>query len=282
MRTVMFQPEAAPDETAANVVNLDAVIQRSEIEAGSPPTFLGVENWGRADGRISVYHAPPEGGLVNVRNIFRAADGKFLGSKPGLGNAPSLGADIYGLIGPLHFGDFAGVLSQSVWVGLGTAMAYVIISGLRLWVRRREDEMLWRRFGRAVTITAYGLPLSMMSCAWFYFPALAFGDPFFWTPAGFFIGVFACLLFGAVTDDARLVRRFRRLLAIGCLGLPVLRMAMGGAGWAEAFTQAQGAVYTVDLAFLVLGGGLWLWANRIGHKEHPANSPPAPVAEPAE
>ncbi|MAO55395.1 MAG: hypothetical protein CMM61_06835 [Rhodospirillaceae bacterium] len=262
MRAALFQTKAIPDATPAQVVDLDALVARSTAEIQTPAYFMRVDNWGRADGRISVYHRPPDGDMVRVQNIFRASDGKPFGPKPRIGNAPSLGADLRGLMGPLHFGDFGGVLSKSIWVGLGVAMCYVIVSGLRLWVRRREDDPLWRKYARAVAVTTYGLPLALLICTWFYFPALAAGDPFFWTPVGFFAGCGAAILFGIVTDETRLIGRFRRLLAAGCLGLPVLRLGCGGTGWAESLAQGNPTPMSVDVAFLVIGLGLWLWSHR--------------------
>ncbi len=262
MINTMFMPPTKIDTTPAPVANLDRMVAQSVERMGGSVRFVQILNWGRADGRMRIFHTPNDGGLAFGQTIFRTSDGKFLGEKPIVGSEPSLGADLYGLIHPLHFGDFAGVFSKSVWVGLGTAMAYVIISGLRLWVRRREDEALWQHFGRAVTITGFGLPLAMLASAWAYFPALAFGDPFFWTPIGFFAGAAAIILFGALSDAGRLIPRLLRLLSVGCLALPILRLGFGGTGWVDAADLNLGAVPALDMVFALIGVGLWFWASR--------------------
>ena len=262
MIDTMFMPPTTTDPSPSPVANLDRMLAQSVDRVGSGVRFVQVLNWGRADGRVRIFHSPSDGGLAFQQNIFRASDGEFLSQKPIVGAKPSFGADLYGLIHPLHFGDFAGVFSKSVWVGLGTVMAYVIISGLRLWVRRRQDDVLWQRFGRAVTITGYGLPLAMVASAWAYFPALAFGDPFFWAPAGFFIGAAAIILFGMFSNPDRLTTRYLRYLSIGCFGLPILRLGFGGPGWADAIAMNQGAMPALDMIFAFLGIGLWYWASR--------------------
>ena len=196
-----------------------------------------------------------------------------------MGNRTSAAASISGLMGPLHFGNFAGVLSKSVWVGLGTAMCFVILSGMRLWVRRREEEPLWQGFGRAVTVVAYGLPLAMLGAAHAFFLALPAGDPFWWTPAGFVIAAAACIGFGAVAAEPRLTLVLQRTLAGGCLALPVLRMVSGGTSWAAALARGNGAVLSVDLLLIAVGALLpWMVRERAGERGRPRQ----PTAEPAE
>src|SRR3546814_12217886 len=72
---------------------------------------------------------------------------------------------------PLHFGNFAGVLSKAVWFALGFAAAYVALSGLRLWTQRRAAERAWRPLAYAVTGFGYGLPLSLLVASVVFFVA---------------------------------------------------------------------------------------------------------------
>ena len=279
MRETLYEPAVSPDPRPAALVDLDAVIARSTALTGTPVRFLVVDHYGRADARINLWHMPPQGALAWVRNVFDGTDGRFLGVKPRVGRQPSAGNALYELIWPLHTGDFAGPLSKAVWVGLGAAMCYVILSGMQLWVRRREEAALWRGFGRAVTITAYGLPFAMTAAAYGFFLSLPAADPFYWTPMGFVLGALACIAVGAFAGDGSgLARRFRRLLGAACIVLPIVRMAMGGLDWADAVVQGQGAVLSFDLMFLVLGVLLFRWATRQPHGR-PAGDP---LPEPAE
>ena len=162
---------------------------------------------------------------------------------------------------PLHFGHFAGMLSRIVWGALGVALCFVTLSGLRLWVRRRADVPLWAGFGRSVDVVAYGLPLAMLASAYGNFLTLPAGDPFFWTPWSFVIGVG-----GGDRAGARHARPgaaggavYKWMLGVACLGLPLLRLAVGGMSWADALIYRQADVITVDL--LLVAGGLWLWRS---------------------
>jgi len=262
MVETLFEPQVAADPSPQPLANLDGIVAASMQRAGSEPIYVGISHYGRADSRISVWHEPPAGSLDYVHNLFDG-EGNFIARRPALGNEPSAAAFVYSLMGPLHFGNFAGVLSKSVWVGLGAAMCFVILSGMRLWIRRREEERLWRGFARAVSVVGYGLPLAMLASAYAFFLSSPAANAFWWTPAGFLLASAAAIVFGcAVRDDRRLTLAFRRSLAIGCLALPLLRMAAGGTSWAEAFSQGLGTVISVDLALAILGGALLLWRRQ--------------------
>lgn len=276
-RQVMFEPKVTPDPSPAKVADLDAIIADVTARAGVPPRFIIIDRWGRADARLRTFHEPATGDINSVRSVYDGVSGAFLEFRAPVGNAPSVGGTLRGLMGPLHFGDFAGATSKAVWVGLGSAMAFVVITGLRLWVRRREKEVAWRRFGRAVTVIGYGLPVAMLSCAYAYFLALGAGaDAFYWTPVGFLTGLVPGVLPGLVLvgHEDQLRRFYRVLLGGGVIGLPVLRMATGGLDWAAAASQGQGTVLSVDATLLILGAGLIWWARRRAVLE-PAPEPAA-------
>ena len=159
---------------------------------------------------------------------------------------------------PLHFGHFAGLLSKAVWGALGVAMCFVILSGFRLWVRRRADAAGLARLRprgadhrlRPADRHA-GLGLRLLPVA----------------PGRRSVLVDALELRArrrrwrsrsacAVADEDRLGRRYQRLLGAACLVLPVLRLATGGMDWAEALLARQTDVLTVDLLLLVAGASL--------------------------
>lgn len=281
MSEALFEPPVAVDETRIPMVDLDKIIVKSSEIAGSGPTFIGISNYGRADSRIRVWHYPPPGSLMYVQHAFNGASGEFLGQRPFVGTEPSTASDLAALMSPLHFGHFAGILSKSVWVGLGAAMSFVIISGLRLWIRRRQDEPLWQGFARATTVVAYGLPAAILGCSYAYLLALPAADPFWWTPAGFVLTSAAGIVLGfIVKDDRRLASLFRVAIGVACAGLPVMRMATGGTSWADALALGHGAVLSIDFLLLVGGGTLLYWSLR--RKSEPGATQREPVLEPAE
>lgn len=279
MAKTLFEAPVAEDARAVRAADLDAIRATAIAEVGGPLTFMSVHHYGRADARIHVWHAADDGRLGFTQTVFDGADGRFLGVKPQVGNVPSIGNDLNALMWPLHVGDFAGLFSKAIWGALGATTCFVILSGLRMWVRRREAERLWRGFGRAVTVTAYGLPIGMVGAAYAFFLSLPAGDPFFWTPLGFLAGALASIALGLrVGDDGRLGQLLWRALGFGFLLLPLLRLAVGGTSWADAIAGGHGEVVSIDLLLLLAGSVMWWVRNASGSYR---TSRPA-AAEPAE
>lgn len=268
MAETLFEAPVPEDARRVPQANLDRLIADSAGRSGEP-TFVSIEHYGRADSRVTVFHNPAPGGLLYASNVYEGPSGAYLGGREPVGTEPSAGGLLYGLMYPLHFGHFAGALSKVVWGALGVSMAYVVLSGYRIWLQRRGDAPAWRRFGRAVEAAGYGLPLAIVVSAWGFFLSRPAADPFLWTPLSFVLGAaLSGWLAWRVEDSARLGRLFRRLLGAGCLGLPILRLATGGMDWAAALLHGQTDVLSVDLSLLVAGACLWFWpiSLRLGRR----------------
>lgn len=264
---------AGSDPRPAPLADLDRMVSDSIGRAGSPVFSVSVTNLGRTDCMVTVWHHPTRGELVNVAHLFDGARGAFLWRQAPVGTAFPIGGTLYSVMEPLHFGSFLGLASQLVWGALGATMAFMILSGLRLWVRRRSATPSWRRFGHAVLVLGYGLPLSMVTAALAFFPARAAHDPFLWTPVGFSAGVATCLALGLRLPPGRTVPILAHLLALGCLALPLLRIATGGVSWTQALGAGAFDIPSVDVALIIAGGLLWRHARTPGL---------APLPEPAE
>ncbi|MBP7001366.1 PepSY domain-containing protein [Amaricoccus sp.] len=262
MSETLFERPAPEDPTPAPLASLDYIIADSIARAGSPATSVGIENYGRADARVNVWHNPRDGGMLYVNNVYDGPTRRHLGENAPIGTERSAGGVLYGLMAPLHFGHFAGMLSKAVWGALGVAMCFVILSGFRLWVRRRADQPQWRRFGHVVQVFGYGLPIGMLASGVAFFVARPLADPFLWTPLGFLAGAVLAVAIGwREPDEDRLGRSYQRLIGAICLLLPVLRIAMGGMDWAEAMLHGQRDVLTVDMLLLIAGAYLLLHAR---------------------
>lgn len=243
------------DARPAAIASLDGILTDARKRAGAPLLLAGWENRGRADSRITVFPAPRSGDLSASRLIYNGATGELIRERPIAGLKPSLGASLLGLIGPVHFGNFAGWWSRAVWFALGAASAYVAWSGLNLWARRRADQRGWRALGRATAWVGGGLPFAMAAAAAAYFISLPSLTSVFWTPVAFLIAAALALV------PALRMRRIERVppLLFGATGillmaLPLLRAAAGGPGWGAALASSQSAVPTMD--FLVVLGGV--------------------------
>lgn len=258
IETVQGLPPA-DDPRPAEMANIDAMLE--EVRAlGHQSRFITVNHWGRKDAVINVFPWQAEGELLPKAYAFDAQSGENLGERPSLGQKPSLGGDLVALMGPLHFGNFAGWLSKSVWFALGFAGAYVCVSGLTLWARRREASKKWQHLLRATLWTAWGLPLALVASA----------AAFLLHQAGLIAGLVEPLMFKAFAlglvasaglawslgSAARAQRWLSLALGLGMLALVPLRLLLGGPGWVSAFSGGLVAVWALDIALLLAGG--WL------------------------
>ncbi len=242
------------DARPAAIADIDRILSDARQRAGAPLMSAGWENRGRADSRITVFPTPRSGDLTAMRLIYNGSTGQLIRERPIIGLKPSWGASLLGLIGPVHFGNFAGWWSRSVWFALGAASAYVAWSGLNLWVRRRSNQRGWRGLGRATAWVGGGLPFAMTVAAVAYFASLPSLATVFWTPVAFLIAAALALIPAIVM---RSVERVPPLL-FGATGIlmvviPVLRTAVGGPDWNAALAAGQSAIPVMD-GLVVLGG----------------------------
>ncbi|MEM1262254.1 MAG: PepSY-associated TM helix domain-containing protein [Pseudomonadota bacterium] len=266
IETVVGAPTTA-DETPALLANLDDVMNVSIAEAGTAPTFVGVSHWGRADAAISTFHPAKEGALVGDTHMFAGASGEYQGIKPIVGTKPSVSGDLLSLIGPLHFGNFGGLISKIVWLSLGLASCYVTITGLQLWMQRREEEAAWRWMSRAISVTTYGTPLALIGCALAYFAAIAASaNASYWTAVAFLVVAGGAILLGSAAPGREQLRRWLINALIGGLVItPIARMILTGNDWVQLFAERNATVIGVDLVLWVCAAYL-TWSNRIARQ----------------
>lgn len=273
VETVIGEPPG-DDPRPAAMADLDALIRDVRARSGgSTPAFLQVAHWGRADTQVTVFMDYPAGALTGPTYLYNGASGEFLRTKPVLGQVPSVGSTVFELMTPLHFGNFAGVWSKALWFALGFAGAYVSFTGLRLWTRRRQDAPGWAPLARATLWVGYGLPLALVASAYGYFPARDGDAVVMWMFVAFFAAAAGAAVpsFLGSADTAR--RSLLLATGVAMAGLPVIRMAAGGAGWPEAMAAGWTTLPALD-GLLLLGAVACLWAARR------SVTPPAVVNEP--
>ncbi|MBU0797336.1 MAG: PepSY domain-containing protein [Alphaproteobacteria bacterium] len=267
IETIIGMPEAE-DATPAQPADLDAMLRQSAEMSGNGPAFVAITHYGRADARVYAFHLAAEGGLQSQQHVFKGSDGAYLGPKPSIGSKPSAGDAAFTLMGVLHFGTFAGLLSRVIWFALGLAMCYVTLTGLQLWLRRRADSPLWRRLGRSVPIVGYGLPIALAASGISFFLSLSAGTMLFWTPAGFLIAAGLSIAIGCLLrDETQLYRLYRGLLGATLIALPLLRWLMGGIGWDGMLESGNDIVILLDLA--LAAGGLGYLYIALAHRREP-------------
>jgi uncharacterized iron-regulated membrane protein len=258
----VFGTPGTPDPRPAPSGNMDRITADAIRRTGGIPTFVAIENFGRADAKVTSYHNPKAGNLAPIALLYNGADASFIRAKPNVGAVPSAGGTLVGIMGPLHFGNFAGMLSKAIWFGLGFAMCYVTYTGMRLWVVRRASEA--RSFvslERTLSVVAFGLPFALVVASAAFLVTMPLGIAVYWTTAAFLIASCAAIIAGIVaTTNALLV-----WLLCGATGgvmvlLPLLRLFVaGGPGWSEAIAVGQPIIPALDLAFAATG--IWLIRN---------------------
>lgn len=179
-------------------------------------------------------------------------------------------------MGPLHFGNFAGLLSKAIWFGLGFAVCYVTCTGMRLWVIRRKGDarsLVWLEW--VLTVVCFGLPFGLVASAAAFLLAMPAGTAVYWTPAAFLIAAACAIVAGilARSNDA-LVRLLKGTTGAVMMGLPLLRLfAAHGPGWAAAIAAGQPTTAALDLLFVATG--VWLvascWKSKLPARQSRAN-----------
>lgn len=281
LNDAVFGNPAKPDTRIVGVGNLDRITADSIRRTGEAPTFVTIENFGRADSQVTSFHPPRERGLEPQTLLYSGATGAFERVKPSIGTRPSAGGTLAAVMAPIHFGNFAGIVSKAVWFGLGFAMCYVTLTGLRLWLaRRREGARSLGWLERAVTVVGFGLPFALLVSAAAFLVAMPLGSAVFWTPAAFVGACLLAILGGVVLRSNALLDAI--LQSAGgaiMIALPALRLVTGGPGWASALDAGQPVIVALDIAF-VLAGGWMLW--RLHGDRLRRGTAAAPALQPAE
>jgi len=132
-------------------------------------------------------------------------------------------------------------------------MSYVTLTGMLLWLQRRQDAPAWQKLARAVPIVGYGLPMALAASGLGFFLSLNDGDPFFWTSTGFWLAAALAVGLGLIEADARkLARNYQIVLALTLISLPLSRMLTSGVSWADALSSDNALVVSMDIFLLLL------------------------------
>lgn len=255
--------------TPASLTNIDKVVAESTERVGIAPRFINIEHWGRADAHIALFHENPDGDLYPSQHLFNGATGSYQGIKPQLGKTPSAGDDMVSLMGVLHFGTFAGLLSRIIWFALGLATCYVTLTGIQLWLRRREETSNWKPYTRLTDYVGYGLPIACATTAIGFFAAYPTAYTTSWTAWGFIIGCLLCAVIALVCREQTVSNKVYLLtLGISLIALPLSRMLFGGAGWLDLFDANALTVISMDIVFLI--GGI-ACLRHVATSTNPAN-----------
>lgn len=172
-------------------------------------------------------------------------DGRFLG-RLGLTDG-NVGVRIYGMLVPLHFGTYGGIVLKLVYLVLGLGMAIMVATGAQILLARRRDQgrasPRWERVWDGVV---WGQPVALLLAALAALLAAAPPLPIYW------LATLAILGASPFLDAIR--ARLRLATATGCAALGLLHLAlvrpMSPMGWCVDL-----ALVATAFAFTILGAG---------------------------
>jgi uncharacterized iron-regulated membrane protein len=279
LNDAVFGNPGRPDPRPAVIGNMDRIAADAIRRTGEVPTFVTIENFGRTDAKVTSFHPPKAGDIEPVTLLYDGAQAKFLRTKPSIGAQPSAGGTLAAIMAPMHFGNFAGMLSKAIWFALGFAMCYVTFTGLRLWLaRRRTDIRSLEWLDRTVMVVGFGLPFALVVAAAAFLLAMPLGSAIYWTPAAFLIASGVAILGATIAPSVTVLGRLLQLATgLVMLGLPPLRWITGGPGWSLAIDAGQPIIAALDLAFLL--AGIWMiWLAAASQEERlPLTMRPVPA-----
>ncbi len=263
MFEAMIGSQAPEDPTARRGAAVDAMIRDVQARSNVAPVFVVIEHFGRADASANFFLPTQGEGLVDQTLVYNGATGEFIKHKPLVGQAHSVGSTLFSVMGPLHFGNFYGLVSKAIWVALGFAMCYVAVTGMRLWLERRAaTSFVALRWG--LSVLTFGLPLALLGSAIGFFVAYGSGAASLWTPTAFLIASGLIVGYGLWRRHPGLLNRDLRVAAAAaCLLLVVLRFAAGGPSWPAAIVAGQPIIVTLDLLLICAGVALWLQSRNL-------------------
>lgn len=265
LRATLVGAPAVEDARPAGVADLDAMIRDAKVRVGGSVNRVSITDYGREDGKVTIGLDPHPGTLEPAMLVYGAPDGAFVKRKARIGTEPSFGSTLFSTIGPLHFGNFGGVISKLVWLALGFASCFMIATGMSLWLRRRAADVRWRMFACVNATVIFGLPIALAASAFGFFlsyptEAALTTTPLAFLAAALLVIVYACFIsprVGAQALEAHLVLG----LGVTLLALPIVRIATGGILWTNAFAAGAYEAFVIDLA-LILGGAFCIRSAR--------------------
>lgn len=246
---MLLPPKPPVDARAAPLPNIAAILATARAHAPtSTPRMMTVTRMGHRDASVSLSATRPDLLAAQDSMVF-AADGRIIQEKhPG---GLTLGEQILGSLGTLHFGWFGGVAVRIAYGLLGIALCVVTSSGIHVWLARRRDKGRpaphWERVWAAIL---WGQPAALALAAAFTIAMPALGDRFA-TPlwlAATIATITGAALWSSLTDAA-IRLPLRRATGALLLATVLAHLARHGI-WGD------GAATGVDIVLVATGLGL--------------------------
>jgi uncharacterized iron-regulated membrane protein len=206
-------------------------------------------------GQLVALGTSERGHLTRLEGWSFNGSGRFL-AKLGYTDG-SVGMRIYGMITPLHFGDYGGIILKLIYFVLGTGLCTVVATGGNVWLtRRREQGEAYPRLERA-----------WAAALWFQIPAYAITGCLALLGIGWLIPIFWALMIGGIGAAIGLGRDPRSYARFGQYAGASAIAALLGINLATRGTQGP---WVVDV-ILIFGAALLLTLGVIGVRSQGAS-----------
>ncbi|MES2272381.1 MAG: PepSY-associated TM helix domain-containing protein [Pseudomonadota bacterium] len=233
----LLGPQAGVDTRAAPPPDIARMLRDIQLRApGATVTQLAIEHASTAGQQIRLTVAAPRHLARNEAFLF-SGDGRFKW-RAGLtdGNA---GMRIYGMITPLHYGTYGGVVLKIIYALLGMGLTLIVATGGNIWLaRRREQGRATPRLERLWAGLIWGQPLVIVSVA-----LLTLLGPVPPIPSYWMLTALCWMAALAIPDTKRAIASFRTSLGIAAVVTLFLHATLRG--------PAHTAVLSADLILIV-------------------------------
>ncbi|OON62056.1 peptidase [Massilia sp. KIM] len=133
------QPAKRPEPAPAVMQSLDAMhAKAAQVVPGFKARFVSLRNWGMADAHVAFAGRLEDHLASTARVEFNGASGAI----KSLHDPRHKGfwSQFNGLMEPLHFGDFGGLVLKWLYFLLGLTPAFLSLSGTLIWLDGREQR----------------------------------------------------------------------------------------------------------------------------------------------
>ncbi|WP_235532745.1 PepSY-associated TM helix domain-containing protein [Sphingomonas sp. Leaf412] len=243
----IFGREPAPDAAAAPLPDVAAALATLAARVpGATPIYVIVHDPRTAGQHVQVLAEHPRRLIYGESYAFDAA-GRWHGPA-GLSDG-ALGQQAAASAYNLHFGNYAGLPVELLYMALGLALCVVTATGTTLWLEKRRRRGLGgRRLMACWTWVVWGTPLAILAALWLRAGAGATAPlvAAFWT-------LLAAGLALAVTRPGWIVERHLKVATAAAVLVSAI-------GHLILLRPADAGSLGIDLtAALLAGAMLWVW-----------------------
>ena len=118
---------------------IDDLYQQQVQKWGTIPSQVRITNYGDSGATLEIFGDTAEGLGGRYSISYNLSDQSINYSEPS--NTPNAVTEGIGVVGSLHFGNFAGFDLRVIYFLLGIAVCALIVTGNLLWVSQREGKM---------------------------------------------------------------------------------------------------------------------------------------------